>query len=305
MYWEQLGYLPNTIWQYNIFNNELIAIAGDIFRFDGSSWFNLGNLLSNFPGQYAFASYVFGGVLYVRAERQYYRWNGSNWIRLGLLVNDYTSDLLEFNGNLYAATNYGVRLWDGSNWSNPIGSIGNADTLYNIGGVLTIISGGRVYQWNGVSWVKLGTLTSIRKLVIFNSAVYAVAYDGVYEWSGSSWTQLGTLSSYIWGLEVIDGVLTAAQSTIYGARLYVYQWNGASWTPLGSPFQYEYYELEMLSFNGYLVARGNSGCAYWSGSSWVDLLRLYNNGQLFVFGTTLFSSESSAPYRWIGTIPVE
>lgn len=216
--------------------------VGNIARWDGANWWNLG---------FGFDASV--AVLAASADALYAGGSFTN-------VND-----PPFN----FPVNH-IAMWDGNNW-NPLGSGVNASGTVNaiavsgnnvyIGGTFTTAGGvtaNRVAVWNGAIWSSLGTGSANG----LNGTVYAVAVNGnnvyvggsfanagttvvrgIARWDGATWSGLGSGATGPSTAE-IRALAVAGDGTLYCSGRFtnisginangIARWDGTKWEALGS-----------------------------------------------------------------------
>ena len=125
-----------------------------------------------------------------------YEWNGASWAQMGSDING--EGLLDESGRSLSLSSNGTRV--------AIGAPGNDGIGTDAGHV-------RVYEWNGASWMQLGT---------------DIDGESAGDLSGWSVSLSSTGSRVAIGADQNDG--GGANS----GHVRVYDWNGASWTPVGT-----------------------------------------------------------------------
>ena len=110
-------------------------------------------------------------------------------------------------------------------------------------------------------WIRIGTLSSIRQLVVISGVLYSVCVGGIFYLDGENWSQVGTLTNAT-GLIWHNGYLTASFSSNG-----VYYWNGSSWVIVGPTYSGSIGGVAEVG--GILYCIRSSAVYYWNGSSWV------------------------------------
>ncbi|TNF66425.1 MAG: DUF4347 domain-containing protein [Gammaproteobacteria bacterium] len=180
-----------------------------------------------------------------------YDWNGTNWVQTG---SDITGGSATRLGHAVSLSADGSIVAVGASYANsPAVQQGYV----------------QVYQWNGASWVQLGSDISGELGGDFSGddidlsadgtrvAIGAIFNDGngpdsgqvrVYDWNGSAWVQAGSdidgeatgdqsgtsvaLSSD--GLTLVIGAPFNDDAALQAGHARVYSWNGSAWVQQGS-----------------------------------------------------------------------
>jgi len=258
--------------------------AGNIAKWDGSSWSTLGSgvdfgfdlegATTSVDALAESGSDVYVGGLFKWADgspaTNIAKWNGANWSAVGLGVSGgrYATVLaLAVSGSdLYAGGTFTtaggspanrIAKWDGSSWS-PLGSGMNlgvralavSGTDLYAGGEFTMAGGtpaNRVAKWNGSSWSPLGSGMS--------HSVHALAVSGSNLYAGGTFTTAGGSPAN-----------------------YIARWNGSSWSALGSGMNSTVHALAVsgsdLYAGGSFTTAGGSpatNIAKWNGTTWSAL----------------------------------
>ncbi len=181
-----------------------------------------------------------------------YEWNGISWAQLGAAING--EAVGDRSGQDVTINTTGTRIAIGA----PLND-GNGSDSGHV----------RVYDWNGSSWVQLGTDINGEAAddnsgisVSMNAegsriAIGAVNNDGngnnsghvrVYNWNGSSWVKLGndidgkaagdnsgiSVSMSADGLRVAIGAYNNDDNNgLDSGQVKIYSWNGSDWIQLG------------------------------------------------------------------------
>jgi hypothetical protein len=165
--------------------------ANKVAKWDGSSWFRLGDGLNNFasalavfddgngPALYAGGSFTSAGGM---GANRIAKWDGRSWLSVGLGTNNTVSSLTTFDDGTKPA------LYAGGAFTSAGGSAAN-----------------RIAKWDGFSWSSLGSgmNNQVSTLVVFDDgtgpALYAggdftiaggVTVNRIAKWDGASWTSL-------------------------------------------------------------------------------------------------------------------
>lgn len=164
---------------------------GDVWRYNGSTWTQIGGdtLNSSWPSAtyeevYSLASY--GGNLYAglgntASDAEVWRYNGSTWAKIG---------------------------GDGTGWAAGFERVSSMTVLDNqlYVGLGASTTDAEVWRWNGSAWSKIGgdgTASSwntiyeqVESLTTFNGKVYAglgntTGDSEVWEYNGTAWSKIG------------------------------------------------------------------------------------------------------------------
>jgi len=285
-----------------------------IYKWNGSSWLQLGSDINGEAGGnlsgwsvalssdgtcVAIGAPYNGGSGISSGQVRIYKWNGSSWLKLGSDIDG------EAAGDL---SGYSVALSSDGTFV-AIGAPNNDGNGSNSGQV-------RIYQWNGSSWLKLGS--DINGEVASESNGYSVALssDGIivaigapdnsgisagqvriYKWNGSSWLKLGSdidgeFAGDFSGWSVAlssDGAIVAIGAPYNSGngsnsgQVRIYTWNGSSWSQLGSDIDGE----AAGDQSGYSVALSSDGTI-------VAIGALYNDGSGIDAGQVRI-------YKWNGS----
>ena len=329
------------------------TIANYIAQWNGSNWSPLGagmdyvvEALAVLGGTlYAGGDFTTAGGTPANYIAQ---WSGSSWSASppgsGMGGGDPSGPssvyaLAMSGGTLYAAGNFTaaggtnanyIAQWNGSSWS-PLGSgLGNlsypyggvgalavsAGTLY-VGGDFTTAGGNaanHIAQWNGSSWLPLGSGMDKRVLALavsggtlyaggeFTTAGGITAYH-IAQWNGSSWSPLGSGLGAVYALAVSGTNLYAGgdfvSATPSGDAICIARWNGINWSPLSLGTGGSVYALAVSGTNLYAGGELRTAGGYfadyiarWNGSGWSTLGSgmNYDVYALAVSGGTLYAS---------------
>ena len=231
-----------------------------VFKFDGTTWNQLGNNLygvgvgDNFGTSLDFSAdgtqLIIGAPFHSNTGTrdgmvQVYEWDGSNWIQKGSTIFGELSD--DRAGWDVAIADDGDRIAIGAPYNDSAGNKSGST---------------RIFDWNGTDWTLLGNAISGEaandqsgfaielsetgdKIVIgapFNSeAAAAAGHVRIFEWNGSAWNQVGadidgnTASNLIgWSIDMADN----GNKLAFGAPLAnyskVYEWDGSNWIQTAS-----------------------------------------------------------------------
>ena len=317
---------------------------GEVWMWDGASWTKIGGDGLNASWNTVYETvrslrYV-GGYLYAGLgdstdDAEVWMWNGASWTKIG-------GDSLNaswgagYEGvytigtdgtNIYAGLGTGngdgeVWMWNGATWTKIGGDGLNASwstaegdvvfTLPNDGttiyaGIYDAGGGGYFYEWDGVSWTRLGGQYvnnswgyfgqgAVEVLQVAGEYLYAgmgttagsaqvwrhdgstwsiVGGQGINNsWSANTYEQISSMSSHEGNLYV--GLGTTANDGE------VWRWDGATWTQIGgdslnSGWTTNFEEVNALaSFGGFLYAGlGNSNndaeVWRWDGAAWTKV----------------------------------
>lgn len=224
----------------------------------------------------------------------------------GTVVN---AGVFAANGNLYVATNAGVKYWDGVAWidltptpadSSVIAIALDSTGIVYVTGSFTTINGvaaNRCAKYSGGAWSALGTgLDATGRAVAVNvsGSVYfggefttanGVSAQHIARWTGSTFAVLGAgvndrVNDITFGP---DGSLYAVGdfTTAGGiSALRIARWNGANWVALGTGLDNKAAVVEVSStglvyvggeFNSAGGLALTDSVAVWNGSSWAQI----------------------------------
>lgn len=278
------GPMPTALVAGGDFEIAGTAEASGIARWDGSTWFPLGNGVDGYVEALAVmpnGDLVAGGFFTCASgvsANAVARWDGTSWSSLGS----------------------GVTFFGDRGSVKALAVLHNGDLV--AGGYFTVageVSTGFIARWDGVSWSPFGPgvngsgpgmNSNVECLAVLpNGDLVAGGQfthaDGglvnrVARWDGASWSALG---SGIEGEFVRVSALTVLQSgdvvagggfAAAGGGLAdnIARWDGVAWSPLGSGLGSRVHALTVLP-NGDLVAGGyfGQGVARWDGASWSSL----------------------------------
>ncbi len=241
-----------------------------IYEFDGLSWGQLGQdidgeaagdessgsydaiSLSADGSRVAIGADLNGGNGSNSGHVRVYDWNGAAWVQLGIDIDGEAAG--DRSGNSVSLNSDGSRV--------AIGAVYNDGNGSSSGHV-------RVYEWDGASWVQLGTDINgeasgnyFGGSVSLNSdgsrvAIGASGNDGmngedsghvrIYQWDGISWNQLGQdidgeaagdISGSSLSLSSDGNIVAIGAPNNYGdapdsGHVRVYRWQETTWVQLG------------------------------------------------------------------------
>jgi hypothetical protein len=241
-----------------------------VYSWNGTSWTQVGTdingeAIGDFSGEsiamntdgnrVAIGAFLNNGASGLdRGHVRVYSWNGSAWVQLGADIDGLAVE--DWNGYTVAMNASGSRIAIGA----PQNDASGTDT-----GQI------RVFEYNGSSWVQLGS--GINGVGNYASAGYQLAMNAVgnkivfgygglkiFEYNGSSWVQDGsTITSLVGSSRVLDmdysGNIVVTTSS---SRAQVYQKIGASWQLL-SQFNERYVSQVATNFAGNIIAVAING----------------------------------------------
>ena len=222
---------------------------------------------------------------------QIYTWNGTAWVQKGADIDGdgdnsgYTVSMPDTNtiaiGNHVSFNKVRVYNWNGTAWKQKganidgeaaddksgcsvsmpdantiaIGAPSNDGNGYNAGHV-------RVYNWNGIAWVKKGadidgeaaydesgssiSMPDVNTLAIGAPGNANAGHVRVYNWNGTTWVQKGAdidgkvpldYSGYSVSMPDANTLAIGAPNDYggnVGGKVRIYNWNGTSWVQKGS-----------------------------------------------------------------------
>lgn len=257
-----------------------------VFRWDGSSWVQIGNLAQSLFSTLSAAALDVdtSGNLYV------------------------TGDFVRING----VTVNGIAKWNGSSWSalgtgidNPGGGYGHSIVVQGsnvyLGGGFTRVGGvlaTNLAIWNGSNWNRLGTgITTtggVTCLAMMGNNLFvgapgmtaagSVPVNNIAKWDGSNWSALGAGLNIgpnalcVWGNDLYaGGQMTQAGSTPVNK---IAKWNGTVWSDAGNGLLMSSGVLSLAINSQYFFAGGSSWLGdplnvnhlvRWNGNKWVNV----------------------------------
>ncbi len=305
-------------------------VAGDDIN---GSWDRDGNLTVE-------SSAIIGSNTYVglgngTGDAEVWKWDGTRWNQIGGdgLNNCWPANTFETvsvmandGTNLYVglgstAGDGEVWKWDGSTWTKIGGDAINSSwavSTYEYVYSMTYVNGklyaglgssandAEVWEWNGVSWTKVGgdsvnsgwttNYEIVGSLSNDGTNVYAglgsTAGDAeVWRWNGSTWTKIGgdainsgwadTTYEYVLSMTYSGGKLYAGLGTTANDAE-VWEWNGSTWSQIGgdslnSGWDAGYEGVYSLVNDGTNIYAGLGNTAgdnevwRWNGSTWTKI----------------------------------
>lgn len=236
--------------------------------------------------------------------------HAQDWEQCGNGLDDYVTDMIEFNGELYVGGRFNgeVKSWDGSSWTNYSSLFGIAfplslsilnDTLYVGGDYPWQGSQSRVYRlvngnWEQVggyfdeaSWSSTKTLLTHDSILISGgrfSSIDGVPIKNVAYWNGTTWNPMGA------GLNGMVTELSLHNNTVYATGGFtasgsntsvskIAKWDGSDWQNFDPNVQFSS-AGEMISFDGDLIvgdvwdtinAIEMNGIARWDGTNYSSM----------------------------------
>ena len=225
----------STVWNgktvaIGSFNQAGDALVGGVALFDGTSWESLGTFTGGAAGATVFQGDLvvvggFSSVNGVSTPAPAARFDGTQWQALGTgaLANAVTAAV--FEGQLYAAADFGLWRLDGTQWNQvgmqvfgtPYALQAHAGRLY-LGGSYSF-GQGNVFEWDGASLTVLGggTNDAVRALCSFGedlivggefSTAGGSPTQRLARWDGKTWSGIGSLTGTdVTALGVLRGEL--------------------------------------------------------------------------------------------------
>ena len=290
------------------------SAAGNIAKWDGSSWSALGLGVDSMPfdftvyddgsGDALFVGGTFGNADGLPASR-IAKWDGASWSALGDGIGPQTTTAY----SVYAVTTF---------------DDGNGEELY-LGG-LFLSSGGlgarNIAAWNGSTWSSdFGARQTPNKLVntmaVFDDGGGTELYAGgqfetaggvdaerIASWDGNRWAPLGSgMDGTVRALSVFDD---GGGAELYAGGFFtdaggvsanrIAKWNGANWFALGSGMNDWVYALAefddgsgaaLYAAGKFTIAGGgvSNRIARWDGVNWTPLGNGFDNE---VYALTVF-----------------
>jgi hypothetical protein len=194
-----------------------------------------------------------------------YVYSGSSWNKVGDI--DQANAVESHNGNLYASgyrvisgTNvHGIWKWSGSSW-DQVGTM-RASRLRSVDGTLYACcgsySGGKLYRFDGSSFVEIPGLTVCHDVAKLGGDLYA-ASGGVHKLTGSTWAEIPGISSAL-SLAIPSGLLV---SGAYVDNDAVAVRDSAGWTTLDRISRVRVICVDSVT----LYAGGDTGLYRWDGA---------------------------------------
>tara|TARA_R110001592_G_scaffold53477_1_gene163917 strand:+ start:1295 stop:2581 length:1287 start_codon:yes stop_codon:yes gene_type:complete len=258
------------------------------------------------PNEYVNCILKYNGELYIGGEftqvgglvaSKVAKWSGTNWSTLGSGLNYTVNDLIEYNGDIYAATTWGIYKWDGNSWSTELTTGGSFPDNYNslclFNGQIAASSTGIVLGSN-TSWVNLGSnvVGSPTALCVYNGDLYygsscgsscslPTGYSTIAKWDGATWIDVAGVTVYepnIYALTVYNNKLIAGgdfQSMGGFTISHMAAYDGVNWSSVGDWPTINSEVSALSTLNNKLYAGSYVG--KWSGSNWQKVLVLNGN----------------------------
>jgi hypothetical protein len=276
---DTLGFVDNTGYSINKFQNDIIIAEGNIIKWDGMNWTPLGGGVNsnatvfglyNNNNNFLYATGAFDTVGGIPASRVA-KWNGTNWSAI---------DTTKFiGGAARCAIMYNGELYIGGNFFNSTGTIS------------------RIAKWNGATWQPLGTgiigsLEEVFAFDIYQNKLIVAGYfntangnpgNCIATWDGTQWGDLGgglTSFAAVISIKVHNNELYAAGTFGFAGGVpanNIAKWDGTNWCSLGATFDniinsIEFYNDTLYIGGGFWTINGDSinYIAKWIGGSFVD-----------------------------------
>jgi hypothetical protein len=320
--WEELGSGLSGI-VYSLIPYGDVLIAGGAFKFagdqvvyniaiwDGEAWHPLGSGqgLQNRARTLAVHNehLVAGGEFTIAGDTPanlVAEWDGAgwhpmdegwSWVRAG--------DLISAGGEILGKHGRVVKRWNEISWEDYTTDFGeDIYTIASYGGRL-VASGGKVAEWDGASWLTLGSVPSGYVAALLEAggdliaggrftAIGGTAARNVARWDGSAWSAMGDGLRYnlqseeeVSALGLFDGEIVAGgHFNLTGEKPvnHIARWDGEEWQPLykGVVRDTGTKVFCLGVYNGTLIAAGDFrwagdirawNIARWNGSSWSPL----------------------------------
>ena len=259
------------------------------------------------PNDYVNSILNYNGELYIGGDftqvgglvaSKVAKWNGTNWSTLGSGLNYTVNDLIEYNGDIYAATTGGIYKWDGSSWSSELtGLTTNYSSLciYN-----SQIAASRYFASNEVilgsnmTWSNVGSMALSSNcpttLCVYNNELYCGAGDNnsqtactgfLVKYNGATWVDVTGGSSpapQVAALSVYNSQLIAGGTITNIGGITVYHmaaYDGVNWSSVGNWSTINSEVSALSTINNTLYAGSLFG--KWSGTYWQKVLVLNGN----------------------------
>lgn len=225
-------------------NNGVVANTGDLWKFNGSTWQQIGGKGVNLGGGASWntnyervASITsIGGKLYVGLgdsgnDAEVWQLNGNAWSKIGGTGTNSSWSGVSYT-RVYSLANDGTNLYAG------LGSGG---------------TGGEVWKWSGSTWNRIGggssnTATSwgtslVGTMTWANGKLYANPSSStqfgamVYQWDGSAWSMIG--GQYVNNSWNGLGTGKVQASTTYNGKLYFGLAQNSGMSEVAQVFEYD------------------------------------------------------------------
>jgi hypothetical protein len=268
--------------------------ANNIAKWNGSSWSNLGDGITDTTGFGSVTAIAVSGTdVYV----------GGTFSTAG---SSYVGNIAKWNGSAWSALGTGIADSSGLATVNAIAIKG---TDVYVGGTFSTAGGnyvGNIAKWNGTVWSDLDTgfadvSSSVAALAFIGNDLYvggnfltvgssSLIVNNIAKWNGTAWSALGTGADYrVTALAVsgTDVYIAGYFATTGGVTTNgIAKWNGTAWFALGDGLDISFATIASLAIKGGNVYVGGffnsinggvvtaSNIAMWDGTAWSAL----NNG---------------------------
>ncbi|MCL5260074.1 MAG: hypothetical protein M1561_00100 [Gammaproteobacteria bacterium] len=212
--------------------NTTTSVANNISRWNGATWFDVGNGTDNIVwtlavnGTELFVGGTFSNVIQTDGKgllvNYTAKWDGTSWSALGSGTDGSVYKLLFAGDSLYAGGAFNspaanISRWNSTSGWSTIGASGANKPVYSLafngtdlyaGGTFTSISGvnvTRIAKWDGAAWSNF----SSNDIGVGGAGVRAIAFNGT--------------DMYVGGGFIAAGGVTASSLA---------KWNGTSWDNL-------------------------------------------------------------------------
>jgi hypothetical protein len=285
--------------------------SANVALWDGSEWESTGGISIFGPspglGVAPLSFAVFRGDLYAGIQtsmpgRGVQCWTNRRWKTVG--SNGPTGAvraLLEHEGELFAAGDFGVMAWDGRVWRQlgtdfvrGVNALIQHDRALIAAGDRTVfpppVDGGElattVARWDGESWrpiggnsltANIGTLTVYQGDLVAGGNESALGSRYVFaRLNGQSWSSLGTIgvpgdplaipSGVLQDMCVHDGALYATGALRFPQGQYLIRWDGTAWRTVQTRLRN--WGTALASYRGQLVIGSTGGYTMLSLDRW-------------------------------------
>jgi len=214
-----------------------------------------------------------GGLVAFRVAK----WNGTNWSTLGSGLNYSVNDLIEYNGDIYAATQQGIYKWDGISWSLGFPGTFNVLCIYN--GQIAAAGYSYVTIGSNTTWNQIGFNANgeINALCVFNGELYygstdnspPPGYSTLAKWDGLTWVDVAGITAAtpsINSLTIFNNKLIAGGrfASLGGLTIAnIAEYDGSNWALTGDGMDVV---IALSTINNKLYIGTPIG--KWSGSVW-------------------------------------